>query len=448
MNTPKVISLVVNQDLCTGCGICTSQCKSRSITMNWNNEGFLIPQKTEKDCSDDGLCITVCPFNPFPKDEVKTEDELSNIFQTESLNIDPKIGRYESIYVGYSKDYRKSSSSGGLATYFLNQLFDRKIVDAVIVVNSSESNSHFYNYKLIKNKTDLLKASKTRYYPVTLEGALLELNKFNGKVAIVGVGCFLKAVRLKQYEDTIFKDKVSFLIGIICGGLKSKYYTDFLASKTIGNNFKCIEKPEYRIKNYESMASDYSFGLDYNRKKHLLRMRNVGDMWGTGFFKSNACDFCEDVTSELADVSLGDAWLKPFVNDGAGNSIIITRNKLSDTIIKEGISKDELNIENLDKDEIIKSQRGSFNHRHKGLKYRIQNRKKQGKLIPVKRVRNLIDVPLTFKIVQFFRQRTREKTIKNWVSTGNANLFDSKMKKTLLLLRIVTKIYHVTRKTK
>ena len=60
MDIPKVISLVVNHDLCTGCGLCTSQCKSRSITMNWNEEGFMVPQKTENDCLEDGACITVC----------------------------------------------------------------------------------------------------------------------------------------------------------------------------------------------------------------------------------------------------------------------------------------------------------------------------------------------------------------------------------------------------
>jgi coenzyme F420-reducing hydrogenase beta subunit len=42
-------------------------------------------------------------------------------------------------------------------------------------------------------------------------------------------------------------------------------------------------------------------------------------MWGTGLFKSNACDFCDDVTTELADVSL-DAWI-PYNKDGLGNSV-------------------------------------------------------------------------------------------------------------------------------
>ena len=447
MNSPKVIAQVVNQDLCTGCGICVTECTTNSISMDWNTNGFLVPQVTENSCSDDGACIKVCPFNPFPKEDVKTEDELANIFQKdEGLKVDSKIGKYDKTYVGYSKEHRKTSSSGGLATYFLSQLFDRNIVDAVVVVvNYTDDASQFYNFKLIKTKEDLLKGSKTRYYPVSLEGALLELDCFDGRVAIVGVGCFIKAIRLKQYENPVFSSKVAFLIGIICGGLKSKFYTDFLASKTIGTQ-EGIKAPEYRIKKSKNMASDYYFGLDYKKKKYSLRMRDVGDMWGTGFFKSNACDFCEDVTTELADVSLGDAWLKPYVNEGDGNSIIISRHKLASQILLEGQASGELKIQDLSLDDLKLSQKGSFNHRQKGLVYRVNRRKGKGLLTPPKRERSLQKIDVFFKIVQLFRQRTRSKSISNWNCSENVEQFENKMKKELLLLRIVTKVYHETRK--
>ena len=445
MKVSKVVSLVVDQDLCTGCGICVSQCDSKSLSMGWGDSGFLVPQQLDDTCTEEGDCVNVCPFNPFPKEEVKTEDELANIFQKETTYRDDKIGKYEAIYVGYSKTFRTSSSSGGMATYFLSQLFDRKIVDAVVVVNYQEDNTQFYNYKLVTTKEGLLKSSKTRYYPVTLDEAIKDVMAFNGKVAIVGVGCFLKAVRLKQFENPSFNAKVEFLIGIICGGLKSKYYTDFLSSKTV-NNYTEISKPEYRIKKSENKASDYYFGLDYKKEKHSLRMQSVGDMWGTGFFKSNACDFCEDVTSELADVSLGDAWLTPYVNEGDGNSVVVTRNKLAEKIILDGVKSEELQLASLSKDDLKKSQSGSFNHRHKGLKYRVDRRVKLGKLTPPKRHRNLFDVPLPFKIVQYFRQRTRRKSISNWLKHRKSKPFESSMKQHLLILRIVTKVYHETRK--
>lgn len=444
MSIPKVKSLVVDQDLCTGCGICITQCDNNALSMDWNNEGFLIPKQIDE-CHEDATCINVCPFNPSPKPEVKTEDEIATIFQKNTSNFEPSIGKYENTYVGYSIDYRSSSSSGGMATYYFEQILKRKIADHIIVVNYNKDEGPFYQYQLIQSPQDLKKSSKTRYYPVSMDQAIKAIKNIDGKVAVVGVGCFIKAIRLLQVENAFYKSKISFLIGIICGGLKSKYYTDYLSSKAV-NTFTDIKNPQYRIKDKDSLASDYYFGVEYKKELHTLRMKSVGDMWGTGYFKSNACDFCEDVTTELADVSLGDAWLSPYVEEGNGNSIIITRNAIADDIISNGLLEKKLKLTALSIDGLKQSQRGSYNHRHKGLKFRIALRKRKNLLTPPKRERNLGEISLAFKIVQLFRKNTRKESINNWLKVKRDDNFDRLMKKHLLYLRIATKIYHISRK--
>lgn len=39
-----------------------------------------------------------------------------------------------------------------------------------------------------------------------------------------------------------------------------------------------------------------------------------------------ACDFCDDVFAETADIALGDAWLPEYVQDGNGTNVVVTRN--------------------------------------------------------------------------------------------------------------------------
>ncbi len=446
-NIPKVISLVVEQDLCTGCGLCINECSNKSLSMQWNEYGFLTPKLKNHTCTSDGECITVCPFNPFPEDETKTEDEIAKIFFLDTKFHNPIIGNYEGLFVGHSKKYRKTSSSGGIATYTLEKLFEKKIIDAAVVVSYSNNNDSFFNYNIIHSKEELINASKTRYFPVTLAVVMEEINKINGKLAIVGVACFVKALRLKQKKNLNFNNKIKFIIGIICGGLKSKYYTDYLASKTI-NTFSKIKNPKYRIKNIHSNAFDYSFGITYKMSEYKLEMKKVGDMWGTGFFKNNACDFCDDVTTELADISLGDAWIEPYVNDGKGNNIIIIRSKAAYEIIKNGISKKEIILEKISIEKVVESQKGSFNHRHKGLLYRINKRKKDKLLTPPKRKRFQQKISLHFKIVQFFRGKTREKSLLLWKIYKDARKFDEKMKIWLFLLKISTKLYHKISKKK
>lgn len=446
INIPKVIELVVDNDLCIGCGLCTYKCPSDALKMDWNEDGFLVPFQIDNcdTCELESNCISVCPFNPFPDENVKTENEISDIFLSESSFRDKQIGKYNSIYTGYSKDYRLTSSSGGIGTYVLDQLLSKGIVDHVFSVKEGGENS-FYQYSISSNRQELLKTSKTRYFPVTLSNVFSELDKIEGRVAIVGVACFIKAIRLAQISDKSLKKKIPFLVGIICGGVKSNFFTEYLADSS-GVKVSAINKPEYRIKNTKSSAGDYSFGCidEISKKESRIKMSTVGDMWGTGLFKANACDFCDDVTTELADISVGDAWIQPHVLDGKGTNVIVSRSKISELILNAGLRNGQLFLEELSKEKMINSQKGSFNHRQLTLPYRINKAKKNNIPVPPKRVSNS-KISLNLKIVQDYRMKARSKSFEIWKKSRKSKDFNRDMKNLLFILRKVTKVNHYMR---
>ena len=47
--------------------------------------------------------------------------------------------------------------------------------------------------------------------------------------------------------------------------------------------------------------------------------------WGAGFFQNPACDWCDDVVGETADVSFGDAWVEPYSSDGRGTNVMVVK---------------------------------------------------------------------------------------------------------------------------
>ena len=175
-------------------------------------------------------------------------------------------------------------------------------------------------------------------------------------------------------------------------------------------------------------------------------MRTVGDMWGMGSFKANACDFCDDVTAELADISIGDAWLEPYVTEWQGTNVVVTRSTLAERIINEGIQNTRLNLETLSIEKLISTQQGSFNHRHSGLLYRIQIARKKKRLIPPKRISEGSSLRFDLKIVQRLRLKVREKSLEVWKNTENAVIFDDKMKLSLVSLKISTRLNHYLQK--
>ncbi len=444
-NVPKVIDLVVNNDLCIGCGLCTYKCPEKALEMKWNDFGFLVPVLSGT-CNTDKMCISVCPFNPFPEDNVKTENELADIFLKKTTLFHPQIGKYQGIYVGYSEEFRLTSSSGGIATFVLSDLLERGIVNHVFSVKESVTPGFHYEYAISNNKQELIAASQTKYYPVTLSTVFSKIDELEGHIVIAGVACFIKAIRLAQHSDPVLKEKIPFLVGIICGGVKSQFFTEYLADKA-GVPKNRIAKPEFRIKDIKSTAGDYSFGCysDKDNQKSTIKMRTVGDMWGTGLFKANACDFCDDVTTELADISLGDAWLQPYVNDGKGTNVVVTRSILAEQIINEGIKEAKIYLATLPLDQFLSSQQGSYNHRHQGLPYRIKRTAKSGKIVPPKRFGNSRTISFDFKIVQFWRMKVRKKSLAVWRDTVNAHLFDDRMKKVLYIYGKATLLYHYIR---
>ena len=264
------IDSILKNNLCTGCGACISEDQSNQAKMVWNNEGFLIPSLGQNS-TQEGM-IKVCPFAI----QQKNEDELGELFLRQSgTRYHDQIGYYYRLYAGYSKDFRETSSSGGMATYIFKALLEQKIVDHLFIVKEVNG---LYSYQFFSDVNQITQISKTRYTPVTLERLFLEISKIEGKVAVSGVACFVKAIRLKQMYHPALKEKIVFIVGIICGGLKSKYYTDYLAHEA-GCKSE-YSHAQYRIKNNKSYALDYKFSCTEigNKKIHMVNMQNLGDM--------------------------------------------------------------------------------------------------------------------------------------------------------------------------
>lgn len=439
-----MINEIVNQELCTGCGVCISQDKSKKSIMFKNKYGFLVPDVKDVSKENQTEMLKVCPFNPLINNGLN-EDSLAKEFLVDSNNYSDKLGHYISTYVGFSNKFRETSSSGGISTYIFNELLNKNYVQSIFVVNEKNG---MYEYGFINPDDDINVISKTRYIPVTLEDLFLKIDEIDGKIAVCGVGCFLKAVRLKQHYYPKYKEKIVFTVGIICGGLKSEFFSDYLSQKAgiVGTYYK----QNYRIKDKESSARDYSYGAfdEEDSEFKSVRMRLVGDMWGTGMFKSKACDFCDDVTTELADISLGDAWIEPYSSQGLGNSVIITRSVFANELIKKGIDTKELSVENLDYNKFISSQRGSFTHRQDALLYRIKQLESNKMIVPYKRKRVFKNIPISSKLVQRYRSIIRRESLLKWEKYRSLEKFESALSTDKYMLRVVTKINHILRKKK
>jgi len=420
---------------CTGCGGCIEAAQG-TLRMKWNEDGFLVPAKTSNRPVPKEA-IEACPFKGGRVGGVSPdEDVLAKAFFPDASTKDDEIGLFENTYIGYSNEHRPTSSSGGIATYVFERLLATGVADHLFVV--VRQGAH-YSYSLVSAPVDIRKISKTRYFPVTLEELFQRIQEVEGRVAVSGVACFVKAIRMRQLQDQHFSSKIGFVVGIICGGLKSSYFTDYLADRAGAGAEHHSE--EYRVKDATSTSNDYSFSaLSGDDQLHQMKMSVVGDMWGTGLFKANACDYCTDVLTELADISLGDAWLPEYRKDGLGNSVIITRSRVSEQILRGGISSHALVAEACTPARIVDSQRSSFLHRRDALRFRVRLAKMMRKPVPYVRARVLKRITFSYALVQIQREVTRSLSLSTWKRSPSASQFERKLRPQLKLLKILTRI--------
>lgn len=419
--------------LCTGCGACASEI-GPDASMEWDENGFLVPVAPGGKIP--AAALKVCPFNP--SFDALDEDVLGGKFLGTAAKYHPEAGHYEAAFIGHSIEYRDTSSSGGVATWVFEKLLRNRHADAIFVVKGDAEGG--YSYQMFSDVDDIKAISKTRYYPVTLADLYGKISGVEGKVAVCGVACFVKSVRLKQTFHPELADKISFIIGIICGGLKSSHYTDYLAgAASIRGPYR---DADYRVKNPKSNALDYSFSaMDKDGVQKKVRMAPLGDMWGSGLFKAKACDFCSDVTTELADLSLGDAWLPEYIRDGMGSSVVVARSALALSMINEGIAAQELTLGEVKVDRVIKSQQGGFDHKRRTLKFRVAAaQQRAGYLVPHVRARVLTPVSAAEAIVQVLRERVRAKSHIYWPDTKSTPVFDRRMNSSRNLLHKVTRM--------
>jgi coenzyme F420-reducing hydrogenase beta subunit len=389
-----MINQVIKNGYCIGCGACASV-KDYPISIELKNDGMYQANiKSLNDLSSQDTAINkVCPFS----DSSLNEDQIGQKLFADECQYDSKIGYYLQIFAGYvtEGEFRAKGSSGGIGTWVLNRLLEKKLIDYVIHIHSqspTENDPRLFKYGVSSTINQVMAGAKTRYYPVEMSEVLKIVREQPGRYAIIGVPCFIKAVRLLMLEDEIFYERIKFCIGLICGHLKSTQFAEMFAWQ-LGIEPKTIEKIDFRKKLPATSASAYGVEVTGKQNDQLTAKTSppvnemFGTNWGLGFFKYKACDYCDDITAETADLTVGDAWLPQYAKDHKGTNVVVVRNQILAEILREGVQEQSMHLDSITLRDVIQSQDANYRHRRTGLAYRLYLAEKKGEWHPPKRVK-------------------------------------------------------------
>jgi coenzyme F420-reducing hydrogenase beta subunit len=392
---------IVRSGLCIGCGSCAAGRGGES--MRWDRDGFLKPDGPGEwlETPSDSFSRQ-CPFSPA----AANEDAIAAGRFADAAVADRRIGRFEAAYVGYAAEptFRRNGSSGGLTSWVAAELLRTGAVDAVAHVAPADPQAagRHFEYRIARSLDELSSGAKSRYYPVELSRVLGEIREVPGRYAIVGVPCFIKAVHLLRAVDPLVGERVTHTLGLFCGHMKSAAMIESFAWQ-LGTELERVRALDYRIKDEGRPANWYRARLDLAdgtaAEQDWWHLAD-GD-WGAGFFQNPACDWCDDVVAETADISFGDAWVEPHSSDGRGTNVVVVRTKELVALVERARADGRLRLDPVDAQFIVRTQAAGVRHRRDGLAYRLTWRRRG--ITPRKRVEPSAALPLRRKLVYRMR---------------------------------------------
>ncbi|MFW9786018.1 MAG: Coenzyme F420 hydrogenase/dehydrogenase, beta subunit C-terminal domain, partial [Candidatus Heimdallarchaeota archaeon] len=303
------VSIVFEAEVCCQCGWCSSICPVNAISVTSD-----LLEIDEDKCMKCGLCFSVCPRSFSIDQAYKTIRQLDK-----KLNWSDKIGGYFNAYSGSTtKDaIKKVKQDGGVVTSLLEYLLENKLVDAIIAVKHSKD---LWKPEpvIVDNVKDLYITGGTKYAnAATL--SFIEAAKNYERIAVVGVPCMMKAIEkgILFPSGLPFFKNIKYTIGLFC--MESFPYEGVVQltkdkfDKDINDLTKMnIDSGKFIIK----LKSGEELSVDLKEIKSYAR---------------HNCHYCEDLTSDYADISVGS------IGSQGGWSSVVTRSKEGDEIYQGAI---------------------------------------------------------------------------------------------------------------
>lgn len=348
-----MISKILKNNICAGCGLCQSIYGKDKISVEINNEGFyrpIIKQNLNKE--ENKLLTKVCPA----------------IVEKKNKTVSPKKdviwGEMFSCFVGSSSDdeIRNEASSGGGISALLNYLLTTQKVTAVIHIGASKNIPYLNEVKISTTREEILENANSRYAPSAPLQNILENIKQYDSYAFVGKPCDVAALRQYSNHNDEIKEKIKYYISFFCAGVPSlKATTDIISAMDL--NVDDITSVSYRKDGWPGFFKIIDKTNRIYKLSYSLTWMNL-----LGPRVQFRCKVCADGIGHFADIVCADAWEDfnksgfPTFKNAPGKSLIISRTKIGEKIVQEALQQNVLtfynNISNYR--EIDKMQPGQF----------------------------------------------------------------------------------------
>lgn len=294
---------IVEPGLCVRCGACEPACPVDIIRFDDRHFPYITEEETcIRDCT---RCIKVCPGADV--DFAKLDEQMFG----RSPHPDSITGIAQAAYVGHSTNetIRKKGTSGGFVTELLMFLLETGEIDGALVLGTESDETGWRERPFIARTVEELRlATKSKYMVVPFLKPLGEMEKIEGRYAVVALPCYVHALRKYLKVSPKLRERLKLVVGLYCNvALEPEVYPDLCDLN--GARREDVQSLEFRF-------GDWPGGVHATLKngatKKLLKLEEMKDEFNTLklFYTPPRCDMCIDFSAEYADIAVGDPWLR------------------------------------------------------------------------------------------------------------------------------------------
>lgn len=276
---------------------------------------------------------------------------------------------------------RYDSSSGGIVTQLLVFALEKGLIDGALVIRMRKDNPLEPEAFIARTKEEIISASKSKYCPVAANTGLKQIRRENGRFAVVGLPCHMHGIRKAENVLKGLNTRIVIHIGLLCSHMVNFDGTLFLLKRK-GVRKEMVSKIDYRGQGWPGLMSVYAKNGAHFEIPLTGSWKAYWPVFSSFFFTPIRCTMCPDQASELADISLGDAWLPELKGDKCGESIIITRTKIGEEILALATKAQTISIKPVNLNKVVQSQRVNLVIKKYDLKLRLSILRLFGRKIP------------------------------------------------------------------